>query len=69
MRCNYPGCKYDASKTFALVDLCEAHEDAIRSETLKYYKKGKASRSSSEYLQQRITYAKIMHLIPWARVF
>lgn len=59
--CQYPDCKAAATRTWALVPLCQDHQSAIKAETLRYY----AVHSVS--YQDRVEYLKIMHLIPWSR--
>lgn len=63
MKCQYcySGPAEDATKTWALIPLCEAHYHEIRSETMDYYKK----RITYE---DRKAYHRISHRIPWSRV-
>ncbi|MBD0381225.1 hypothetical protein [Paenibacillus sedimenti] len=57
LRCRYPGCKANASKTWALVNICEEHHEAIYWETAKYY-----AESGITY-KEREHYLKITHMI------
>jgi hypothetical protein len=61
-RCKYPDCFQAAEATFALVPLCELHNDTNRTETVVYYnRRGRPGEPGREH------YAKIKHLIPWSR--
>lgn len=57
-KCKYLDCKNEATKAWALVDLCENHHEKIRLETNKYYK-GTLSKEERSY------YRQIQHLTPW----
>lgn len=59
-QCHYPSCKANGTKTWALVDLCEEHHEAIERETRHYYAKRLG-------YQGRLHYMGIMQLIPWSR--
>lgn len=56
--CKYPACRKPASKSWALIPICESHYEAIRKETEKYYRK--IIKNS-----EREIYNRIKHLTPW----
>ncbi|MEK4351291.1 hypothetical protein ACFWMP_14175 [Paenibacillus sp. NPDC058367] len=57
--CAIPNCKAVADHTWALVSVCELHQEEIRAEALKYYKKRITYQGREIYLQ-------IAPLIPWS---
>ncbi len=59
-KCKYPNCCNEATKTFALVDLCERHFDLIMDETKLFY-------AREIVYHQRIQYLKISSLIPCSK--
>jgi hypothetical protein len=59
-KCQYPGCPAHASKTWALVPLCDGHHEAIRWETERFYFE-RIKRGEREH------YAKIEALTPWGK--
>lgn len=63
--CEYPQCAKTATKTWALVDLCDLHHKWIKEETDKYYN-GKSSERIKE--DERVAYRVIAHKIPWSKV-
>lgn len=63
MRCKLPDCKVTATKTWALVPICEGHHETIEAETDKYY----LARSNKPEHMVRPYYMQISHLIPWSK--
>jgi hypothetical protein len=61
--CNYLSCNKAASKTWALVPLCQKHYDRISYETALFYRKADKNLT----YENRKEYHKISHLIPWSR--
>lgn len=71
-RCNYPECKNEPSKTWALVPLCELHHETIRLETgylggPGYYGKKYFNGIPINSDVDRTHYNQISHLIPWSK--
>ncbi|SMF88061.1 hypothetical protein SAMN05661091_4090 [Paenibacillus uliginis N3/975] len=58
--CKFPKCNHAAEGTWALVDLCGEHREAISNETNLYYRK-KINQ------HQRYLYHQISWLISWSR--
>jgi len=58
--CCYPVCGLRATATRALVPMCRGHQEAIRTEFIRYYLARGAYR--------RATYERIKHLPPWGGV-
>ncbi|TCN00896.1 hypothetical protein EV294_101346 [Paenibacillus sp. BK033] len=61
--CKYPGCKLRSHTTFALVPLCNEHNELIRKETVLYYTK----KQNTKLAETRPEYRKIEMLIPWSQ--
>lgn len=61
--CTMPGCKDRADTTFALLPLCQMHNDSVLHEALDYY--SKHPNAGEKHL--RPLYRKIDSLIPWSR--
>jgi hypothetical protein len=61
--CKYPGCKMRSHTTFALIPLCNEHNETIRRETDLYYNK----RLNAKLSELRPHYRKIEKLIPWSQ--
>lgn len=61
-RCKFPNCGGVATRTFALVPLCEHHGEAIWKETRRWY----ARRKKGWDLPTRDLYHEIEELIPWS---
>ena len=61
--CKFPGCTERAEVTFALLGLCEAHNEAIRIETFHYYTKHP---NAADRLRRPL-FQKIEMDIPWSR--
>ena len=57
LQCNYPDCNLRAAATWALVPLCRDHQEAIRTEVIRYY--------LTRGTYRRQTYERIRHLTPW----
>jgi hypothetical protein len=64
-KCKFPGCRKDATKTWALVDLCKEHQESIREETLQYY--GQKIGTFHLSYEERQYFSQIAYLIPWKR--
>jgi hypothetical protein len=64
-KCQFPGCRKKARKTWALVNLCCEHHEAINQETLQYY--GQKAGAFHISYDERNYYMSIVHLIPWRR--
>lgn len=61
--CTMPGCTERAETTFALLPLCQLHNESIVHETLDYYRKNPNAGEKN----LRPIYRKIDALIPWSR--
>jgi hypothetical protein len=62
-KCKYPGCGHNATKTWALVDLCEEHFVDVKVETQQYY--GQKTGMFRIPYDERTYFHRISHLIPW----
>jgi hypothetical protein len=62
-QCQFPGCKLKATKTWALVDLCEEHYVDVKVETQQYY--GQKTGMFRIPYDERTYFHRISHLIPW----
>lgn len=62
-KCKYPNCKGHATKTWALVPLCEGHFETIQTETTMFYKRAMSRNSVSA--ESRVHYLKIKPFTPW----
>jgi hypothetical protein len=58
-KCQFPGCKKKATKTWAMVNLCKEHHEDIVEETRKFYN------STGFAYDDRVSYHKIKDLTPW----
>ncbi|WP_019123609.1 hypothetical protein [Brevibacillus massiliensis] len=65
MKCQYPDCRQPATKSWALVTLCESHHETIREETIMFYTRRDSNRSEVE---RRPHYMEISELVPWSKV-
>jgi hypothetical protein len=64
-KCQFPGCRKNANKSWALVDLCKEHHDEIKEETLQYY--GQKQGTFHLSYDGRQYFSQIAHLIPWKK--
>lgn len=71
-KCKYTNCKLKATKTWALVPLCEDHHKLISDETGSlngggYYGNKIFDRTKVTTDDERVHYGQIAHLIPWSK--
>jgi len=65
--CKYPNCRKAACKTYAMVDLCEAHHEKIETETHRFYERGMRNGLQADEITSRRYYYRIAPLIKWSK--